>query len=189
MKPLAARLFASILMVTSAATAEGFQPPSEPDGMLTFRPHATLSRRQFVIEGREAPATAAVGVFRIGKGKRTRLQTLHGPKAHHGQIELLEETTWRVEDLNFDCYLDGGLLWSKSAIHYYWLFDPNTGRFVLNEPLGELPNIDVDRKRRVLSSHETHRFGCAEYRWRKGKLVRTKYVSEEEGLRINAEGR
>ena len=189
MTTFATRLFAWILVVTTTSVAEELQSTRETGETLTIRPHPTLSQRQFVIEGRESPGTAAVGVFRIAKGKKTRLQTLHGPTVYQGQIELLEETRWRIEDLNFDGYLDVGLLWSKSDLHYYWLFDPKTGRFVLNEPLGELPNLDVDKKRGVLRSHETHRFGYKEYRWRKGRLVRTKYVSEEEGLRMNAEAR
>ncbi len=193
MKPLAARLFASILMAITAAATETPEPPSAPDGSLTFRPHPTLSQRQFVIEGRETPAKARIGVFRLGKNNRVRVQTLHGPDSAEVRLEILKEVTWRVEDLNFDGYRDVGLLWNQGGsgnlCYYFWIFNPATGRFVLNEALSEMANVEVDKKRRIVRSHEAHRFGYEEFRWRKGKLVRTKYVSEEEGLRMNAGAR
>ena len=193
MKTLSAGFFASILMTITFAAAEEREPRSAPDETLTFRPHPKLSERQFVIEGRDPPAAAKIGVFRLWKDKRIRMQTLRGLDAHQGRIELVNEVTWRVEDLNFDGYLDVGLLWSRggtgNTLYYYWLFDRTTGRYALNEPLSEMMNVEVDAKRRVLHTHPMHRFTWSEYRWRKGKLVRTKHVSEEEGLRINAEAR
>jgi hypothetical protein len=184
-----ARWFAPLLLITTMVAAGEVDPPSEPDGAVTFRPHPTLSPRQFVIEHRESPATAQVAVFRRQKGNWTRVQTLHGPQEYGGHIELLQDTTWRLEDFNFDGYLDVGLLWSKGPRYYCWLYDREAAKFVLHERLSELPLPAIDRKRRVLISHELHHFGYEEYQWRGGRLIRTKYVSEEEGLRMNAEGR
>ena len=172
MKPLAIHLFASILMVRTVATAEELQPPSEPDRTLTFRPHATLSQRQLVIKENESITTRKIGAFCLGKDARTRVQTLRGLQSSQGRIELADDTALAGRRLNFDSYLDVGLRWSRGAtgntVYYYWLFDPATGRLVRNEPLSKLMNVEVDKKRRVLRSHEAHRFGYEEYRWKKG---------------------
>jgi hypothetical protein len=159
---------------------------SPPDNTLTMRAHRGWPKYEFVPEGVRASVAKDIAVYRIAHGRKKRIETLTDPSNDYNSALRFEEGRfhWTVEDVNFDGFLDVRFLADKST-SYFFLFDPKTGRFKLHRQLSELPNVDADRKRRVLVSHELHRFGYQEFRWRRGKLVLIKSVSDEDVLGTN----
>lgn len=178
-------IIATVLSFSNFGFAQSQEQETLPDPTMTFRPYRGFPEYKFVPTGVDAYGAERISVFRIAKGGKKRIQTLVDPETDSGFLPIEGgRVAWQVQDLNFDGFLDVGFRSSKSTF-YYWLFEPKTGRFKLNETLSALPNAEVDKKRHVLVSHELHKFGYEEFKWKHGKLVMSKTVSEEDALKQN----
>ena len=177
---------AAIILLAGGALACAAEDSEDPeDTTVTFRPHPSLSRRLLVPDGVEEYFAQRVLVYRMTKSGKKRSQVLADPA---GPLLLNGgHVRWMVTDLNFDGYLDVGLLQDKGG-GSYWLFNPRTGLFDFSRTLSDLPNVEADPQRRVISSHLLHHFGYEEYRFRKGQWVKVKEVTEAEGRRLNGGG-
>src|SRR5690606_12385036 len=84
-------------------------------------------------------------------------------------------------DANFDgyrdivsAYADGGA--GPNYVNIFYLFDPVTKRFVYDEGLSSLPQVEVDTVKRVIRSawrNGAGQHGAAEYRFINGKMEQT----------------
>lgn len=91
-----------------------------------------------------------------------------------------DETTGYLTamDFNFDGYQDLRLMtsWGATGNHVYsvWLYDPVTHRFVYNNALSQLNNIDIDLASHTIQSHgnsSADSWGGSSYRWENNTLV------------------
>jgi hypothetical protein len=173
------------LALARIAFASDTTPPLSFERTLTIRPGPKIARYQFIPQGVSDYRIDSIRIFKVSRAQKILVQTAGGPFSIPGQGNFV----WRIEDLNFDAWLDVGLQSARGATgntaFNYWLFNPNTGRFDSHEELGSLHNIEVDGKRAVLRSHETHRMGYDEFKLIRGKLTRVKHVSNEAANEYN----
>jgi len=127
---------------------------------------ATNSSRGKLIDRIEVSREDAAGGMRLLTG--------------HGELEqpiYTPTTVLRADDVNFDGYLDVGILagvgHTGNMTWVYWLYKPRTGQFEAQDDL-ELADPSFDPKTRTIKTGAKCGGGCfshADYKWRNGRLV------------------
>src|SRR5215469_8957956 len=98
-------------MVSGLALAQSSgeeEADSPPDNTLTMRPHRGWPKYEFVPEGVNVSVIKDIAVYRIGHGRKKRIQTITDPSNEYNPVLRFEEGRfhWTVEDVNFDGFLD-----------------------------------------------------------------------------------
>ncbi len=121
--------------------------------------------------------------------RRTGKTVQQIPLSDADPVDAPEDSRVAMVDANFDGHpdiafyaIDGGA--GPNDTRYFYLFDPRTGRFRLDDKLSSMTQVDVDPKRRVITS--ASRNGCCDhssqtYRYIDGRL--TLVESWQEALR------
>jgi hypothetical protein len=143
-------LLLALLAAAQPAKSQSEAAPHSQDSY-TFQISAKLPEYSFHLRRDEESTPTAIDVIR----DNSLLQTLEVPDEVDAPPPGMPAMA--VEDVNGDSYADLKFLhwWGATGnrTYFYWLFDPESGKFVYIDKLAELSNVTPDPKTHEIKTH------------------------------------
>ena len=136
-----------LLSMPSPFTNAQESKPKASNNIFEFRIHPQLPPFQFKLIWRQDDQVVdKIEVYKVGN-----LLPIQVLQSRMDESPFQDSKYFQAEDINFDGYKDIKLLimWGATGnlIHDYYIFDPNTGKFVFNKAISDLldpvPNPDL----------------------------------------------